>query len=146
MEEQEYDDSHGEWRDINPNEDDDDTPNTREIIGKIPMMLRSDHCVLTTMKLDDKGIMDLGECTFDQGGYFIINGSEKVLIAQERMSNNHVYCFKKKEEHKYQWVVECRSQTSGGRPVSTIYMQMYRRITKGGDRQVRCRQGPRAAL
>ena len=60
----------------------------------------------------------------------------KVLIAQERMSNNHVYCFKKKDDHKYQWVVECRSQTSGGRPVSTIYMQMYRRITKGGDRQV----------
>ena len=30
-----------------------------------------------------------------QGGYFVVNGSEKVLIAQERMANNHVYVFRK---------------------------------------------------
>jgi DNA-directed RNA polymerase II subunit RPB2 len=30
---------------------------------------------------------------YDQGGYFVINGSEKVLIAQERMAANQVYCF-----------------------------------------------------
>ncbi|KAJ3043608.1 DNA-dependent RNA polymerase II [Rhizophlyctis rosea] len=29
----------------------------------------------------------------DQGGYFIINGSEKVLIAQERMATNHMFVF-----------------------------------------------------
>ena len=29
-----------------------------------------------------------------QGGYFVVNGSEKVLIAQERMANNHVYVFR----------------------------------------------------
>ena len=28
------------------------------------------------------------DCRFDQGGYFIINGSEKVIVAQERMGNN----------------------------------------------------------
>ena len=34
-------------------------------------------------------------CTaFAQGGYFVVNGSEKVLIAQERMANNHVYVFR----------------------------------------------------
>jgi DNA-directed RNA polymerase II subunit RPB2 len=33
----------------------------------------------------------VGQCTYDQGGYFVINGSEKVLIAQERMAANHVY-------------------------------------------------------
>ena len=30
----------------------------------------------------------------------VINGSEKVVVAQERMSNNHVYCFRKKQPHK----------------------------------------------
>jgi DNA-directed RNA polymerase II subunit RPB2 len=43
-----------------------------------------------------------------QGGYFVINGSEKVLIAQERMANNHVYVFKKTQPTKYSYVCECR--------------------------------------
>ncbi len=42
-----------------------------------------------------------------QGGYFIVNGSEKVLIAQERMANNHVAVYKKRD-HKYSTVSECR--------------------------------------
>jgi len=32
-------------------------------------------------------------CLLAQGGYFVINGSEKVMIAQERMASNHCYCF-----------------------------------------------------
>lgn len=47
-------------------------------------------------------------CFGTQGGYFIINGSEKVLIAQERMANNHVYVFKKKQPAKYAYICECR--------------------------------------
>lgn len=38
--------------------------------------------------------------------YFIINGSEKVLIAMERMANNFVYCFQKKQPAKYTWICE----------------------------------------
>uniref|UniRef100_A0A7S2F9I8 DNA-directed RNA polymerase subunit beta n=1 Tax=Octactis speculum TaxID=3111310 RepID=A0A7S2F9I8_9STRA len=98
----------------------------KEFIGKVPIMLRSTFCVLSEM--DDKGLTEVGECQFDQGGYFIINGSEKVIVAQERMSNNHVYCFQKAPGHKFSWVVECRSHPEhGARPTSTIYMQMYRK-------------------
>lgn len=39
----------------------------------------------------------------------MINGSEKVLIAQEKMANNHVYVFKKSQPSKYGFVAECRS-------------------------------------
>ncbi len=53
-------------------------------------------------------ISRLGECPFDQGGYFVINGSEKVLIAQEKMSPNHVYVFQKKQPSKYAFVGEVR--------------------------------------
>eukprot|EP00658_Telonema_sp_P-2_P016322 TRINITY_DN16331_c0_g1_i2.p1 TRINITY_DN16331_c0_g1~~TRINITY_DN16331_c0_g1_i2.p1 ORF type:complete len:158 (-),score=42.18 TRINITY_DN16331_c0_g1_i2:166-639(-) len=35
----------------------------------------------------------LNECPHDQGGYFIINGTEKVLIMQETQAINHVYSF-----------------------------------------------------
>ena len=53
-------------------------------IGKVPIMLRSDYCSLHGHT--DKELTELGECPYDEGGYFVINGSEKVLIAQERMS------------------------------------------------------------
>lgn len=38
-----------------------------------------------------------------------MNGSEKVLIAQERMANNHVYVFKKSQPSKFSYICECRS-------------------------------------
>ena len=47
-----------------------------------------------------------------QGGYFIVNGSEKVLIAQERMANNHVYVFKKSQPSKFSYICECRCSLS----------------------------------
>lgn len=58
-------------------------------------MLRSTYCMLADS--NDKELSDLGECPYDQGGYFVINGSEKVLIAQEKMTNNAVYVFAKKQ-------------------------------------------------
>jgi len=50
---------------------------------------------------------------YDQGGYFIINGSEKVIVAQERMANNIVLVFHKTQPHKFDWVAEIRSQAEG---------------------------------
>lgn len=51
-------------------------------------MLRSDFCVLSDMKEEER--IAIRECAYDQGGYFIVNGSEKVVVAQEKMSNNFV--------------------------------------------------------
>jgi DNA-directed RNA polymerase II subunit RPB2 len=47
-------------------------------IGKVPIMLRSAYCVLAN--LSDSELEQVGECPYDQGGYFVINGSEKVLL------------------------------------------------------------------
>ena len=106
------------------------TDSPKEFLGYVPIMLRSRFCVLADKS--DRELCELGECVYDQGGYFIINGSEKVVVAQERMSNNHVYCFRKKQPHKYSWVVECRSHVEhGARPTSTVYMQMYNKAGRG---------------
>lgn len=43
-----------------------------------------------------------------QGGYFVVNGSEKVLIAQERMASNHVAVYKKSQPSKYSYAAELR--------------------------------------
>ena len=75
--------------------------------SQVPIMLRSSYCSL--FQKPEKDLNELGECPFDQGGYFIINGSEKVLIAQEKMSTNHVYVFKKRQPNKYAYVAEVRS-------------------------------------
>ncbi|MEE9573985.1 MAG: hypothetical protein V3W20_13100, partial [Candidatus Neomarinimicrobiota bacterium] len=51
-----------------------------------------------------------GECRFDAGGYFIINGSEKTIIPQERAAENKVYCFNiKKNNNKWSWLAEIKS-------------------------------------
>ena len=102
----------------------------KEFLGYVPIMLRSLFCVLSDK--DDADLSDLGECIYDQGGYFVINGSEKVIIAQERLSNNHVYAFKKKQPSKFSWVIETRSQVENStRPVSTLYIQMYQKGGRG---------------
>ena len=71
-------------------------------IGKVPIMLRSEYCSLHDHT--DKELTELGECPYDEGGYFIINGSEKVLIAQERMAANSVYVFMKRQPSKVLYV------------------------------------------
>ncbi|CAN0000920.1 unnamed protein product, partial [Discosporangium mesarthrocarpum] len=51
--------------------------NPKEFLGWVPIMLRSSFCVLVGRS--DKELTELGECIYDQGGYFVINGSEKVV-------------------------------------------------------------------
>ncbi|KAL0306867.1 UNVERIFIED_CONTAM: DNA-directed RNA polymerase II subunit RPB2 [Sesamum radiatum] len=75
-----------------------------------------------------KGLNEMGECPYDQGGYFIINGSEKVLIAQEKMSTNHVYVFKKRQPNKYAYVAEVRSiAESQNKAPSGMFVRMLSR-------------------
>jgi len=108
------------------------TTEDKVIIGRVPIMLRSIYCILSE---NDVGqLAQLGECEYDQGGYFIINGSEKVILAQEKMGTNHVYVFKKAQPHKYQYVAEIRSTLEiGNRPPSALYVNMQSRgSSKGG--------------
>ena len=77
-------------------------------IGKLPIMVKSDICVLKQYKHLDHKIT--GECYVDAGGYFIINGSEKIVIPQERAAENRIYCFNiKKNNNKWNWLAEVKS-------------------------------------
>lgn len=105
---------------------DDENPveqqHAKTFIGKIPIMLRSTYCLLSG--LTDRDLTELNECPLDPGGYFVINGSEKLLIAQEKMATNTVYVFKKKES-KYAHTGKYVSQYT----TSSIYSnvsQVYR--------------------
>jgi DNA-directed RNA polymerase II subunit RPB2 len=88
-------------------------------------MLKSYYCLLHS--LGDRDLAELNECPLDPGGYFIINGSEKVLIAQEKMATNTVYVFSMKD-HKYAYKAEIRScLENSSRPTSTLYVNMMSR-------------------
>jgi len=77
-------------------------------IGKLPIMLKSNICVLKQYKYVDN--QHTGECRYDTGGYFIINGSEKTVLGQERAAENRVYCFNiSKNNTKYNWSAEIKS-------------------------------------
>lgn len=65
----------------------------REVpIAKIPIMVRSKFCTLN-IKKDEKNT----ECKYDPGGYFIVNGSEKVVLSLERICENKQLVFTKKD-------------------------------------------------
>lgn len=58
-------------------------------IGAIPIMVRSKLCALHQQSKDQ--LIQVGECPYDQGGYFILRGKEKVIIAQERIATNQLF-------------------------------------------------------
>jgi DNA-directed RNA polymerase II subunit RPB2 len=77
-------------------------------IGKLPIMLKSNICVLNQYNYVDS--QHTGECKYDAGGYFIINGSEKTVLGQERAAENRVYTFNiSKNDTKYTWKAEIKS-------------------------------------
>jgi DNA-directed RNA polymerase II subunit RPB2 len=75
--------------------------------GKIPIMLKSSICILNQYNYISPEVME--ECKMDPGGYFIINGSEKTCIGQEKPADNIIFCYKQKPGHKWIWTSEIRS-------------------------------------
>lgn len=64
---------------------------TKVRIGGIPAMVRSKVCHLNGRSSGEA--VTMGECAYDLGGYFIIRGGERVVIPQERPSENTIFVF-----------------------------------------------------
>jgi DNA-directed RNA polymerase II subunit RPB2 len=60
-------------------------------IGKIPIMVNSNYCALSETTNESRE--ELGEGYYDEGGYFIVNGSEKVIISSEKKCENRIFIF-----------------------------------------------------
>jgi DNA-directed RNA polymerase beta subunit len=74
-------------------------------LGKVPIMVGSKYCVLSTTKIETD------ECLYGYGGYFIINGNEKAVICQDRIAENITYVFINNKVSTYSHVAEIRSVT-----------------------------------
>ncbi|MGV9199698.1 MAG: DNA-directed RNA polymerase subunit B, partial [Promethearchaeia archaeon] len=57
-------------------------------IGKLPIMLKSCRCPLES--LSEPELVNRSEDPLDPGGYFIINGTERVLVTQEDLAPNRI--------------------------------------------------------
>jgi len=64
-------------------------------IAKIPIMVRSNYCVSKSGLIPN--YKDT-ECIFDQGCYYIVKGSEKVIVPIEKMAENMIFVYKKEDE------------------------------------------------
>ncbi|KXB00202.1 DNA-directed RNA polymerase subunit B [candidate division MSBL1 archaeon SCGC-AAA261G05] len=57
-------------------------------IGELPVMLRSNICSLNGLSPEEQE--NVGEDPLDPGGYFIVNGTERVLVTQEDLAANKI--------------------------------------------------------
>lgn len=80
--------------------------------GKIPVMVGSKYCNLTKQGVHPA---QASECEVDMGGYFIVNGNEKVIIGQERIAENKIFVFNKQKQNKgREYEAEVRSIVDDG--------------------------------
>lgn len=83
-------------------------PDTLEKMGYIPVMLKSKLCNLHG--LSREGFRLVREDPYDYGGYFIVKGTEKFVVPQEKRVENHVFMFKNKNpDADYSVVAEVKS-------------------------------------
>ena len=76
-------------------------------LGKLPVMLGSSLCLLKDYPLS---LEQYGECSHDPLGYFIIHGSERTILCQEKVADNRIMVFQaKKSSSKHTYSVEMKS-------------------------------------
>ena len=76
-------------------------------LGKIPVMLGSSLCLLKDYPAT---AADMGECSHDPLGYFVVHGSERTILCQEKVADNRIMIFQnKKTSSKYLYSVEMKS-------------------------------------
>jgi DNA-directed RNA polymerase II subunit RPB2 len=96
--------------------------------GKFPIMLNSDLCILN--KLDKRVKFNMGECKNDNGGYFIIDGKEKVIINQEKFADNMFY-IREDYNDMFSHSAEIRSVSEdASKPVRTLSVRIVRPSSK----------------
>ena len=106
----------------------------RILLGRFPIMLRSELCVLNGL---DRNIRyTMGECKNDSGGYFIIDGKEKAIISQEKFANNMLY-IRDKVNDLYSHSAEIRTVSEdASKPIRTLAVKIVAPSAKLTNNQI----------
>jgi len=103
-------------------------------LGKFPIMLQSDFCILNDLPKEVRHTM--GECRNDLGGYFIIDGKEKTIVSQEKFADNMLY-IKKVDDDKYLYSAEMRCVSeNASKPVRTFSVKICTPTNKYTNNQI----------
>lgn len=99
-------------------------------IGRVPIMVGSQFCLTHSIPL-----LKQSECRYDYGGYFIINGTEKVVISTDRMAENQTFVFanNKVSSTSYSHTAEIRSIGSHNDSSQTIKSLILRISSKANQ-------------
>lgn len=99
-------------------------------LGKFPIMLQSKLCILHNMPREMR--FSLGECKNDNGGYFIIDGKEKVVVPQEAFGNNMLNIYKvKNDDSNYSYSAEIKSVSENiSKPMRTLGVHIIKSTPK----------------
>tara|TARA_B100001778_G_scaffold186344_1_gene153518 strand:+ start:518 stop:4732 length:4215 start_codon:yes stop_codon:yes gene_type:complete len=103
-------------------------------LGKFPIMINSDLCILNG--LDNQVRFMMGECKNDKGGYFIIDGKEKVIINQEKFADNMLYI---KDNHSeiYSHSAEIKSVSEdSSKPIRSLSIRIVKPNEKYSNNQI----------
>ena len=93
------------------------------LLGKFPIMLQSDLCILKSLNKEVR--FNMGECRNDFGGYFIIDGKEKVIVSQEKFADNMMYVKINKADDLYSHSSEIRSVSEdASKPIRTTAVRI----------------------
>ena len=91
-------------------------------LGRFPIMLQSDLCILKGLNREIR--FNMGECRNDPGGYFIIDGKEKVILCQEKFADNMLY-IREKANDVYSHSAEIKSVSEdASKPVRNLSIRI----------------------
>ena len=92
-------------------------------LGRFPIMLQSNLCILSGLEKEAR--FNMGECRNDYGGYFIIDGKEKIVIPQEKFADNMLYIRQNKDDDIYSNSAEIRSVSEDtSKPIRTTAVKI----------------------
>jgi len=92
----------------------------------IPIMMKSKLCA--TYGAPSAMLMEMGECRNEQGGYFIIDGNEKVLVTRQEQAFNSIYIGKKNDP-----TIKVYGSVTCQHPITKVSRRVMMYILKGTD-------------
>lgn len=101
------------------------------LLARIPLMVKSKYCYLSAMTPEQS--FAAGECRFELGGYFIVDGAERVLLSQERLGNN-LYYAGKRAATKTGLEQESPEEDTTGKGERSEYYAGIRSVSEDGTR------------